>query len=348
MAFLFKYRDSLLDLLADVDLESEPSHACAFTPRFPQFHADGASNWQTLLIQEKSWSPSKRDKVQRALKRWCEFADATDQLWVNTETAVEFIASRETRSVTKTQFPLNAGEFQDLVNGLTFVFDVQYAVASALLASSDLSDPAARQHVQCAVNHLLENPRTIVAALKTAKQRSLDPGTNDRHFLNLLRTCDSKRITEDKARQVSLFFIGKSGERRGYCMLFGVFACARLVHRLTRFSTSTDAKELRAWNLGLTLGTRNKSEVYPARVWQLSYALVAFPSACGRQIYARAFSIDRSKKQRDTHPRVMWLVPHRDPVRCAVWAEMLDLFQRLHIDGEQLEDLLSDRNNPRM
>ena len=237
------------------------------------------------MAKEKAWSDSLRDKVKRAMRLWLEWAECSDELWIDVDSTLAFVAYRESLSMSENGSELNSGEFLDLVYGLEYVFEIQFAAASAILDSE--CEASVRSHLRCALAHLIEEPHSIVASLRSAKSKSLDPGVHDKHYANLLRTSDALRINEAQARLVALNFIKHSGTRNAW-----------------------GAHELRAWHLGLSLGTRNQSEVYPAKTWQLATGTRPFPCGpAGTPVAAWAFLPDRTKYQRDFKPVCMWCVP---------------------------------------
>ena len=239
-------RAAIHELAVELDFEPPPAHSCPHAHRFPGFQANGASCWTELVVKENTWSKSLRQKTQRAMRLWLEWAECSDELWINVTTTLAFVAYHESLSMRENGSELNSGEFLDLIDCLKYIFEIQFAAASAIL-DSDQCEASVRPHLRCALAHLIEEPHSIVASLRAAKAKSLDPGVHDKHYANLLRTSDALCITEAQARLVSLYFIKNSGTRNAW-----------------------GAHELQAWNLGLTLGTRNQSEVYPAKLWQLA------------------------------------------------------------------------------
>ena len=208
-------RAAIYEMAVELEFEPPPAHSCTYAQRFPQFQANGASCWTELVVEETTWSKSLRGKTKRAMQLWLEWAECSDELWINVNTTVRtlaFVAYHASLSMSENGSELNSGEFLDIVDCLKYIFEIQFAAASAIL-DSDQCKASVRPHLRCALAHLIEEPNSIVASLRAAKAKSLDPGVHDKHYANLLRTSDALRITEAQARLVSLYFIKNSGTR---------------------------------------------------------------------------------------------------------------------------------------
>ena len=303
------YARETCDLLDEFDA---PQCDCTFAHRFKQFDTDPYTAWELLILHTRPCT--SQDKIDRALLRWNKWCDLTGELpWITVTRARAFMAYREAKSVREKRCTMNSGEFSDQAKGLSHVFRVQFSILGYLMRTEKSAGILA--HLKCARNHTIQDPKELIQCLTESKRLELDPATHDAHCANLARTDEVNRLTESQAREVSKFFLRKE--------------------------STVGFRELYAWNLSVRLGLRARSELYKAKLWQIAsvtrpFEVAGYTPEVPMQI--DTYHIDRSKARVRMRPEAVAYIPHRDPMVCAQWGEMVYVIQRYDIDDESLPD----------